>query len=64
MTTQTLTTLLAGIGGVLYDEGPTVETDMDARQSLATVAELARALLADDPGAQRDLVDRLRSLTD
>jgi hypothetical protein len=61
MTTQTLTTVLAG---VLYDEWPTVETDMDARQSLATVAELARALLADDPGAQRDLVDRLRSLTD
>jgi hypothetical protein len=64
MTTQTLTTLLAGIGGVLYDEWPTVETDMDARQSLMTVAELARALLVDDPGAPRDLVDRLRSLTD
>jgi hypothetical protein len=31
---------------------------------LATVAELARALLVDDPGAPRDLVDRLRSLTD
>jgi hypothetical protein len=56
--------LCAAIGRVVYEEWPDVETDSDARMAIAVLAELASALVRDDPAGQHQLIARLWSLAE